>query len=262
MNSAAALAIPFFGPEKINLVFLDRAAHGVAKIVAAQQLLLAAGVAWHGAAALEEVILGVQSVVPPEIIDVAVVLVASALGYHVNLGASCAAKFGPIAVALNLEFFDAVNGRVDKNGALRADIVVPRAVHGPLVVDRGRTAEGNIHAGEQALVLVVEALASGCAGNQQSQLYEVPAVHGQFANLFADHDIRNVASRRIDRDGGGFHHHRFGGRAHLHFHVEGGHIGNVQFHIPLREFLESALIHGEAIGASLELGEGEAALLV
>src|SRR5258708_29454161 len=111
MHPAAALAVPFFGPEKINFVFLDRAAYGVAKIVAAQQLLLAAGVAWHGAAALEEVILGVQSVVPPEIIDVAMVLVASALGYHVDLGTACTAKFGPIAVALNLELFDAVNGR-------------------------------------------------------------------------------------------------------------------------------------------------------
>src|SRR5258708_26673669 len=215
MHPAAALAVPFFGPEKINFVFLDRAAYGVAKIVAAQQLLLAAGVAWHGAAALEEVILGVQSVVPPEIIDVAMVLVASALGYHVDLGTACTAKFGSVTVALNFELFDAVNGRVDKNGALRTDVVVPRAVHGPLVVDRGRTAERNIHTGEQALVLVVEALASGCAGNQQSQLHEVPAVHGQFANLFADHDVRNITSRRIDGDGRGFHHHRFPGRSHF-----------------------------------------------
>src|SRR5712664_561201 len=132
------------------------------------------------------------------------VLVGSALGYDVDLRATCAAEFGPVAVALDLELFDAVNGRIDKDGALRTDIVVPRAVHGPLIVHGGRAAEGNVYTGEQALVFVVEALADCGARNESGQLHEVPAVHGQFANLLAEHDVRNIAGRRVDRDGRGF----------------------------------------------------------
>src|SRR6266581_2928364 len=233
MNSAAALAVPFFRPKEIYSVLLNRTADGVTEIVAAQQLFLAAGVAWHSAAALEEEILGIQKVVTAEVVDVAMVLVASALGYHVDLCAACAAKFGSVAIALDLEFIDAINGRVNKNGALRADIVVPRAIHCPLVVHRGRTAEGNIHTSEQTLVLVVEAFAHRRAGNERGQLHEIPAVHGQFANLLASHDVSHVPSRRIYNERAGFHLHDFRGCSHLHLHVEVSYIGNVQLHVLL-----------------------------
>ena len=93
-------------------------------------------------------------------------------------------------------------------------------------------------------------------------MHEVPAIHGQFTNLLADHDVRNVASRRIDSDGRGFHHHRFRGRSHFHLQIQSSHVGNVQLHTLQSQFLESALIHGEAVGTSFQLGEGEAAFLV
>src|SRR6266851_10241618 len=201
MNPAEALAVPFFRPEEIYFVLFDRTAQGVAVIVAAQPVLAAVGVVRRAAPAQEEKILGVQDVVPAEVVDVAMVLVTSALGYDVDLRAGCAAIFGSIAVALDLELVDAVNGRVGKNGALRADIVVPRAIHRPLVVHGGRTAEGNIHAGEQALVLVVETFADRRAGNQRRQLHEIPAVHRQFANLLAGYDVRNIARRSIHLNG-------------------------------------------------------------
>src|SRR5712664_2076057 len=96
------------------------------------------------------------------------VLVASAFGHDVDLRAACAAKFRPVAVALNLELFDAINGGINENGALRADIVVARAVHGPLIVHRRRTAERYVHTSEQTLVFVVEALANRGTRNQRS----------------------------------------------------------------------------------------------
>src|SRR5439155_234258 len=103
----------------------------------------------------------------------------------------------PPAVPAGAGLRNAINGRIRKNSALRTDLVVPSAVHRPLVVHGGRTAEGKIHSGEQALVLIVEAFADGRARNERRQLYEVPAIYGQFANLLAEHDVRNIASRGI-----------------------------------------------------------------
>src|SRR5713101_8376668 len=178
VDPAEALAVPFFRPEEIYFVLFDRTAHGVTKIVAPQHVLAAVGVARRAAPAQEEKILGVQGVVPAEVVGVAMVLVASALGYDVDLCAGCAAIFGPITVALDLELIDPVDGGIGKDGTLRADIVVRRAIHRPLVVHGGRTAEGNIHTGEQALVLIVEAFADGCARNERRQLHKVPAIYG------------------------------------------------------------------------------------
>src|SRR5712692_8639720 len=132
------------------------------------------------------------------------VLVGSAFGHDVDLRAGGAAVFWSIGFALDFELFDTVNGRINKNGALRADIIVRRAVHRPLVPHGGRTAERNIHGAEQTLALVVEALANGRARNKRGQLHEAPAIHGEFANLFAEHNVTNVASRIIYDDGGGF----------------------------------------------------------
>ena len=262
MNPAATLAVPFFRPEEIYFVLLDRTAQGVTEIVAAQHVLAAVGVVRRAAPAQEEVILGVQSVVAAEVVDVAMVLVASALGYDIDLCAGCAPIFGAVTVALDLELLNAVNGRIGKNSALRADIVVRSTIHGPLVVHGGRTAEGNIHTGEQALVLIVEAFADGCARNERRQLHKVPAIYGQFANLLAEHDVRNIASRGIDTDRRGFHHHGFRGRSHLHLQIQSGDVSNVQLNILQCQLLETGFIHCEAVGTCLQLGQGKAAFLV
>src|SRR5260370_6552985 len=83
MNSAAALAVPFLRPEEIHFVLFDRTAQGLTEIVAAQHVLAAAH-ATRGALPQEK-ILGVQLIVPAEVVNVPMVLVASALGYHVDL---------------------------------------------------------------------------------------------------------------------------------------------------------------------------------
>src|SRR5437879_6001727 len=119
MNPATALAVPCFRPEEKCFILFDRTAHGVTKIVAAQQLLFAAGVGRRGAPALEEVILGVQSVVPAKVVEVAMKLVGSALGYDIDLRAGGAAVLGSVGVALDFELFDSVDGGVGQNRALR-----------------------------------------------------------------------------------------------------------------------------------------------
>ena len=213
VDTTQYLAVPFLRPEEIYFVLFDRTTDGVAVIVAAQLLLVAA---WLPRTLAKEEVLRIEQVVSAEVVDVAMELVTSALGYDVDLRPRCAAIFGSVTVALDFEFLDAINGRVGKNGALRADIIVPRAVHCPLVADRRRTTEGNIHAGEQAFIPIVKTFAHRRARNQRGQLHEAPAVHWEFAHLFAQHNVPNIASRRIDGDGGSFYSDGFRGGAHLH----------------------------------------------
>src|SRR5258708_2679643 len=95
-----------------------------------------------------------------------------------NLFSRCAFApvFRSVAIALDLEFFMAVDRGIDKDRALRADVVVSGAIHRPLIPDRRRPAEGNVHAREQSLVLTIKAFANGCARHQRRQLHEVSAV--------------------------------------------------------------------------------------
>ena len=59
--------------------------------------------------------------------------IAAALGNDADLTTSRLAKLRAVAVALNLELIDRIHGGEDKDGAVRADIVIVCAVHQPEV---------------------------------------------------------------------------------------------------------------------------------
>src|SRR5256712_3916326 len=134
MHPATPLVVPLLRPEEKYLVFLDGTAKGVTVIVPAQQILFT-GIRWHSwTAGKQEKIPGVQKVVAAEVENVSVELVASALGYDVDLSAACATVLRTIAVSLDLELVNAIDRGVNQNSALRPYVVITGAIHGPLIV--------------------------------------------------------------------------------------------------------------------------------
>src|SRR5204863_145240 len=87
---------------------------------------------------------GSEFVGPAKIIDAAVEVVASGLGDHADHSADRPPKLRTVAVALNLEFFDGINGRIHKNGTLRTDVIIAGAVDEPLVGIHRPAADGQI----------------------------------------------------------------------------------------------------------------------
>src|SRR5579864_5272909 len=78
---AAALFVPLFRVEEEQLVLLDRSAYGKAVIVAAKEVLLSAnsGIEAVGLLLAEEIVGGIERIVPAEVIRIAVKLVATSL---------------------------------------------------------------------------------------------------------------------------------------------------------------------------------------
>jgi len=102
--------VPFLRPEEENLILLPhRATDGVAEVVAAQLVLLAIRTT-RQTALFHKGVEGVQIIVTAEIIRVTVKTVFAVLGDDADLPASRLAILRAIAVALDLEFIDGVNG--------------------------------------------------------------------------------------------------------------------------------------------------------
>src|SRR5262249_28254618 len=128
-----------------QLVLLNRTSEGISVVVTPQHLLVTTRLS---RALTEEEILGIQIIVSPEIEDVAMKLVPTALGYNIDLGAARSPIFWPIAISLNFELINPIDGWIDQNGALRTDVIVGGPAHRPLIVNRWRTAKRNVHASE------------------------------------------------------------------------------------------------------------------
>src|SRR4029077_7320126 len=155
---AAALFVPLFRPKKEGFILCDRPAYGVAVVVAAQIVLFSADrIADDTVRFLlaEEKVCGVELIVAAVIVGIAMKPVPARFGDEVFVGTAGAAIFGAVAVAQDLKFLDRVYRRIDKNGALRAFVIIFPPVPLPLVGIGRCAAEGDINSRQQALVLVV-----------------------------------------------------------------------------------------------------------
>src|SRR5207253_7886640 len=126
-HHAAALFVPLFRPEEEGLVLLDRPAYSVAVIVAAQIVLLSANRVPRQAVRLllpQEPVCRIQFIVAAVIVGRAVKLVPTRFGDEVDLCAAGAAILRAVAVAQDLKFLDRVHRGIDKNGALRAFVII------------------------------------------------------------------------------------------------------------------------------------------
>ena len=101
LNDAEMLAHPFVVGEDEELVFDDGRAEAIAELVALERLGFG-----------REEVAGVEGVVAEEFVDAAVDLVGAGLGGDVD-DAGGVAEFGLEEIALDLEFLDGVEGRVD-----------------------------------------------------------------------------------------------------------------------------------------------------
>jgi hypothetical protein len=59
--------------------------------------------------------------------------VAARLGDHADLSAGRLSELRAVAIALNLDFFDGVDGREDKNCAVGTNVIVTCAIDKPQV---------------------------------------------------------------------------------------------------------------------------------
>src|SRR6266478_1986378 len=156
-HRSPTLFVPLFRIEEEELVLLDRSAYGEAVIVAAQEVLFSAKSGIDAAKFLlaEEKVCGIELIVAAEIVGVAVKRVPARFGDEVDLCAAGAAILRAVAVAQDFIYLDRVHRGIDKNGALRAQVIIVTPVHLPLVGIGRRAAEGDVNPRQQALVLIV-----------------------------------------------------------------------------------------------------------
>src|SRR5258707_5012863 len=107
--SSGNLAIPFLGPEEKDFVLLDRPTNGVSKVVAAKLGRMGPRIV-----GLKIGVVGVQDVITSEVIGAAVKLVGAALRDQGDLAPGISAVLGSIAVPLDLELLNGINGRINK----------------------------------------------------------------------------------------------------------------------------------------------------
>ena len=142
--------VPLFRIEEEDFVFLDGPANRKSVVIPAK-LVLYARSARREATALDEGVKGIEFVVAAKIIDAAVEVVPSGLGDHADHSAGRTPKLRTVAVALNLEFFDGINGRIHKNGTLRTDVIIAGSIDEPLVGIHRPAADGQVCAAFQTL---------------------------------------------------------------------------------------------------------------
>ena len=209
-----------------------------------------------------EVIFSAQDVIAPEVVGAASELVAAALGDDIDLGAAGAGILRSIAVARNLELLDAIDGGIDQDGALRANIVVAGAVNPPLVGIGRRATERDVDAGEEPFVLIVETGIDRRPRQQRGQLHKVAAVQRQLAHLLAQHGVGDCAGLGLDQHGRGFHIHILGADAYLQLHVERSGIGHVQREVALGYLLEARLVDSHCVRSRFKVSKAVIALTV
>ena len=99
--------VPFLGPEEKDLALLDRPSDCVAVIVPTELVLGASCRAQRrGAAVLQNGVIRIQLIVASGIVDAAVKIIRTRLGYQINRRAGHAAEFSAVAAALNFELLD------------------------------------------------------------------------------------------------------------------------------------------------------------
>ncbi len=186
------LLVPLRRCEEMQLVLDDRSANRAAEVVALQLVL-------RLVRSLEEVVLRVQRVAAAEVEAAAAELVRAAAGDDVDLRAAGLAELRAVAVAQDLELLDRLDRRVDEDRAVRADVVVVRAVDRPEIRGDVAAADREVRAAEQALVLDVEEIGGAHAGHQRGELQEVAAVQRQLADLLSGDHAGDVAAEHLDR---------------------------------------------------------------
>src|ERR1700730_3150608 len=221
------LFVPLLGEEEEGFVLLDRTADGVAKVVAAK-LVLHAGCSSRKAARLHEGIEGVERVVAAEVVNVAVEVVAAVLGDNADLPASGLPELSAVAIALNLELVNGIDGRKYKDSAVRTDVVVMSAVHEPKVGVHRAAADGKVRAALQAFTLGAETFTRGNARNRKHQLHEVAAIEREFRDLLTINKTRELAVGGFHLNRGSFHSDLLADRAELQRDVENEAVGGVK----------------------------------
>ena len=251
---AALLFVPLLAVENEQFVFLNRTADGEAEIVALLNLLLEERIVRIlrlGAGG--EIIPGIQRSVAAEVENIAVPLVGAALGHDIDDRARCHAVFRTIGIAQHLEFADRFDGGIEKNGAVRACVVVVSAVDQEQVAGVRVSIDRKVNAREQALVLGIVRVGSRNARLQLGQLHEAASVQRQFTYLLARNDFAQSGVIGLHLNFTGSHRYLLGGAADLKLHIEDSRVRSVHFDAAGRSLLEVWSLHGDCEGARVQI---------
>ena len=155
-------------------------------------------------------------------------LVGTRSSDDVDLGPGGATEFRAVAVAVDLELVDRIDGGEYQDGPVRAHVVVVGPVHHPEVAAQPAAAHGQLDARHEPSVFRVETIALADTGHQRPELQEIATVERELSDLLPRHEARHFAAnglnghrRALDRD-------RLGECARDELHVLAADIGNVE----------------------------------
>src|SRR5207253_8603560 len=120
---------------------------GKSKVISANRILLGCRVE-----SIKNGVLGIQNVAAAEVIGAAVKIVRPRLGDQGDDASAGSAELGAIAVPLDLELLDGVEGGVNKDGAIRSYVDVVGAIDQKQIRIRRAAADGNVRAVVEAFL--------------------------------------------------------------------------------------------------------------
>src|SRR5882762_7368359 len=118
--------VPFLRSKEKDLVLLDGPPDGASEVVPPNRILLGIGVE-----SFKNGVLGIQKVVAAEVIGAAVKCVRPRLADECDNASASSPKLRAIAVPLDLELLNGVDGRVNKECAIRTYVEVVGPIHQP-----------------------------------------------------------------------------------------------------------------------------------